>query len=82
MAALARTRTVLSRRLMAAATTVIASMSKAAACRMRSFLEGTCSQAGMPRSVQSLPNTPSIPASWGSDVRRPTSMRRSWYCWW
>ena len=42
---------------MAAATTLIVSAIKAAACRMRSCLEDTCSQAGMAWPAQSLPNT-------------------------
>jgi len=60
---------------MAAAATLIVSAIKAAACRMRSCLQDTCSQAGMAWPAQSLPNTPSLAASWGSDRRRPASMR-------
>jgi hypothetical protein len=56
-------------------TTLIVSAVKAAACRMRSCLEITCSQAGMAWPTQSLPNTLSLAASWGSDRRRPASMR-------
>jgi len=64
---------------MAAATTLIVSAIKAAACRMRSCLEDTCSQAGMAWPAESLPNTLSRAASWGSDRRRPAWMRWSWF---
>ena len=60
---------------MAAATTLIVSAVKAAACRMRSCLRDTCSQAGMASPTESLPNTLSRAASWGSDHRRPAWMR-------
>ena len=42
---------------MAAAATLIVSAIKAAACRMRSCLEDTSSQAGMAWPAESLPNT-------------------------
>jgi hypothetical protein len=60
---------------MAAAATLIVSAVKAAACRMRSCPQDTCSQAGMAWPAQSLPNTVSLAASWGSDRRRPAWMR-------
>ena len=47
---------------------------QAAACRMRSCREDTCCQAGMAWPAQSLSNTLSLAASWGSDRSRPTSM--------
>ena len=48
---------------MAAAARVIACTVRAAACRTRSRLVGTCSQAGIAWPAESLPNMPSIAAS-------------------
>ena len=48
---------------MAAATTLIVSAVKAAACRIRSCLRGTCSQAGMAWPAQSLPKMLSLAAA-------------------
>jgi hypothetical protein len=65
----------LNKTMMAPARMLIVSGINAAACRMRSGLEATCSQTGMAWPAESLPNTLSLLASWGSDRRKWTSMR-------
>jgi hypothetical protein len=61
--AAARARTALSKTTVAPAMMLTVSAIRAAACRMRSRLVATCSQAGMAWPAESLPNTLSFVAS-------------------